>query len=252
MLNPFRALGKTLRDLFDEFLLLILCNLCWVVLSVPLWWLAYGLAWSGAFVPAVLVAMLGVLPAGPATMALTTVSLRVSEGRASTIADFFRGLRTYPRQAWALTAIWVAGMLLILFNFRFYFTWPGVIGGLILGVWVYLFLIWFALLIYAFPLLLLQERPDLRLVARNAGLMVLGRPLFTGVNMALMGVLVALSVVFVIPFLLITASLLNLWSVRATTALIEYQRARQEAAAEATAAAPPAEERGRKGQVRPK
>jgi Tfp pilus assembly protein PilX len=68
----------------------------------------------------------------------------------------------------------------------------------------------------------------------------------------MMALLVGLSLFLVIPVFLITAALLNLWSVRATTALIEYQRARQEAEEAAAANAPPAEERGRKGQVRPK
>lgn len=250
MLNPFSALGRTLRDLFDEFLLLILCNLLWVVLCVPLWWVAFVLALDGALVPALVFALLGVLPAGPATTALTSVTLRISEGRATTIGDFFRGLRLYPRPGWALAAIWVAGLMLVLFNFRFYVNWNNTFGGLLLGFWVYALIVWFALLVYAFPLLLLQERPDLRLIARNAGLMVLGRPLYTGATLLMMGVLVGLSAFLVIPWLLITVALLNLWSVRATTALIEYQRARQEAEAEAEA--PPAEERGRKGQVRPK
>ncbi len=252
MLNPFRALGQTLRDLFDEFLLLIICNLIWVVFCLPLWWFAFVLATADALVPAVIVALLGILPAGPATTALTTVTLRISEGRATTIADFFRGLRVYPRQSWALMAIWVTGILLVLFNFRFYLDWQNSLSGLLLGFWVYVTLVWCALLIYAFPLLLLQDTPDLRLIGRNAGLMVLSRPLFTGATMIMMGVLVGGSAFLVVPVLLITFALLNLWSVRATTALIEYQRARQEAEAAAAGNALPTEERGRKGQVRPK
>jgi uncharacterized membrane protein YesL len=252
MLNPFRALGRTLRDLFDEFLLLILCNLFWVVLCGPLWWVATILAMDGALVPAVIMAFLGVLPAGPATTALTSVTLRVSEGRATTIGAFFRGLRLHPRPSWVLMAIWVAGIVLVLVNFRFYLNWQSTIGGLLLGFWVYVLIVWFAMLVYAFPLLLLQERPDLRLVARNAGLMMLSRPLYTGATLIMMAGLVGISLFLVVPFVLITFALLNLWSVRATTALIEYQRARQEAETAAAAAASPADERGRKGQVRPK
>jgi hypothetical protein len=252
MLNPFRTLGSTFRDLFDEFLLLIMCNLIWMAVCAPLWWFALIISGAGAPLFGVLIALLGVVPAGPATLALTVVSLRISEGRATSVGDFLRAFRTFPRQGWALMGGWIAGVLILLFNMSFYLGWQDLIGGLMLGIWFYALLVWMALLIYAFPLLLLQEEPNLRLVVRNAALMALGRPVFTGVTLLLMGVWVGLSVVLVVPVLMITVAVLNLWSVRATVALIEFQRARQEAEAAAATPNPPSEERGRKGQVRPK
>ena len=68
--------------------------------------------------------------------------------------------------------------------------------------------------------------------------------------MLLMGfILFVSSLVLVVPFLLFSVSLLAVWGVRATQFLIDDAQARQ-----ATDAEPPApvEERGRRGQVRPK
>lgn len=252
MANPFRALWSALRDLFDEFFLLIICNLLWLLISAPLFFVAYVLLSAGGTVLAVVAALLGVLPAGPATAALTAISYRVSDGRAIKLADFFAGMRSHARQGWAVLGAFVAGAILTLFNLSFYLQVSSIFGGLMLGLWIYLLLFWCALLIYSFPLLFLQQRPDLRTMLRNAALMVVTRPIFTLVTLLLMAIILGLSVATVAPFVLIAPALLNLWSTRATRHLIEVAEARRAAQqAKAEAAAPP-EEKGRRGQVRPK
>jgi hypothetical protein len=65
-----------------------------------------------------------------------------------------------------------------------------------------------------------------------------------------MAVILVLSIATVVPFVLITPALLNLWSTRATRHLIEVAEARR--AAKAAKDAAPSEEKGRRGQVRPK
>lgn len=253
MANPFSALWSALRDLFDEFLLLIVCNLLWLLISGPLFFLAYLLLSAGGAVSAALVALLGVLPAGPATAALTAVSYRVSDGRAIKLSDFFAGMRSHARQGWAVLGAFVVGLTLMLFNLSFYLSVNSLFGGLMLGLWLYLLLFWCALLIYSFPLLFLQERPSLRMMLRNAALMVVGRPVFTFVTLVLMAVVLALSVATIAPFVLITLALLNLWSVRATRHLIQVAEARRAAdEAKAAQSAALSEEKGRRGQVRPK
>jgi uncharacterized membrane protein YesL len=250
MINPFRPLGAAMRDLFDEVLLLGGCNLLWCLICLPLLWAAYLALSLGAPVAAACLAMLAVLPAGPATAALTYVAQRVSEGRATKLGEFFGALRRYARASWALLAIWMGGLLIILFDIGFYAGVGNFVGALVLGLWAYLLLMWLALLIYIFPLLIMQEQFSLRQIARNALLMVLGRPIFTLLNLALMLVLLGLATYLVVPVVLIGVALLNIWSLRATRTLIEDAQRRREAAAGLPTA--PAEERGRRGQVRPK
>jgi uncharacterized membrane protein YesL len=252
MANPFRALWAALRDLFDEFFMLIVCNLIWVAISGPLFFLAYLLLSAGGSIPAAVVALLAVLPAGPATAGLSAVSYRVSDGRAIKVGDFFAGMRSYARQGWVLMGLFVAGVIIILFNLGFYIGISNLLGGLMLGLWIYLLVFWCSMLIYSFPLLFLQEHPDLRMLARNAALMVVGRPIFTFVTLVLMLIVAGLSAFTVVVFLLITPALLNLWSARATRHLIEVAEARRAALANKSAEVAPIEEKGRKGQVRPK
>lgn len=250
MLNPLRPFGSALRDLLDELLVLIVCNLLWALLSLPLWWLAYVTLDAGASLIAVATALLGVLPAGPATAGLYHVVYRVTDGRAVKLADFFAGMRRYATVSWVLTGVWVLGLGIILFNLGFYLNVNNTFSGIMLGFWLYLLLLWSALQIYAFPLVFLQEQPNLRLVARNAFLMVLGRPIFTGITLFLMALILLLSLLLVVPIPLFVVSLLALWGMRATGLLIEDSRRRREAAAGAQVT--PINEQGRKGQVRPK
>lgn len=251
MINPFRPLGTSLRDLFDDFLLLIVCNLLWAVISLPIWLLAFTLLVSGAPAIAAFAAILGVLPAGPATAALYAVAFRVTDGRASKIADFFEALRQHAKVGIILTGIAAAGLVLILVNLSFYLTVGNIFGGLMLGLWLYLLIAWLGVLIYAFPLAFLQERPELRLIARNAFLMALGRPVFTVVTLLLMGGVFFLSAFLAAPIFLFTIAFLAIWATRATKTLIDDARRRRDEAEGKEAPAPP-EERGRKGQVRPK
>ncbi|MCX7790372.1 MAG: hypothetical protein N2378_07000 [Chloroflexaceae bacterium] len=252
MRNPFQALGKAVRDLFDDVFLLLLCNLIWAAMSLPLWVIAVSALAQGAPLAALLAGMLGALPAGPANAGLFYVAHRVTDGRATKITDFFIGMRLYLRPALLLTLIAAGGMLLILFNLGFYLGMNSILGGLLLGLWLYLLLFWLGLTLYAYPLIMLQDVPSLRLIGRNALLLSLGRPIYTGVTLFLMAIVLVLSLILVVPMVLITPAFFAVWATCAARALIADARRRREEAEAGAASAPPAEERGRKGQVRPK
>ncbi len=258
MIRAFRALGKAIKDVFEELLLLIMCNLIWALISLPLLLAAYiTLADLQNIWLAVLLSLLAVLPMAPATAGLYVVAHRTSEGRVSKIGDFFGGMRRYALPAWRTLGIWMIGFIIILVDLQFYAGVTNFVGSLILGLWFWLLVIWLGLLIYIFPLILLQEQPSLRIIARNAFLMTLGRPIFTLITLVLMGALVLICVIFplltvLIPLILV--ALLAQWSMRATQELIKEAEERQ-AAAQAKAEAEAAratEEKGRRGQVRPK
>lgn len=250
MLNPFGALGKAMRDLFDDFLLLIVCNMIWALMCLPIWVFALFLLGEGAGLLTIMVALLGVVPAGPATAGIFHIAYRVADGRASRVRDFFVGMRQYARPGWAVVGVATASLLLIGYSLGFYLTVTNLFGAIMLGLWLYGLLFWLSMLLYAPALVVLQERPDLRLVARNAFLMALGRPIFTVLNCLLLVVLLVLSSYLVLPLFLVTMSFFALWSVHAARQLIEDARRRRESADPSPVVLP--EERGRKGQVRPK
>ena len=246
----FQVLGKTLRDVFDEFFLLLLCNLIWAGLAAPLLYLAVIALQGGSTVLAGLFFVLAVLPMGPSSAGLAYVAHRICEGRATKLSDFFLGMRDRARSGWLLMGIWCAALLIIVVDIGFYAQMGNLFGLVLYIFWMYALILWGATMIYVFPLSIVQTKPGWRVMARNLLFMVMGRPLFTFTTLFLMSVIFVISFVLLVPLAMITVSLLAVWGMRATLALIEEDRLRREAA-EAAATAPAAE-KGRRGQVRPK
>ena len=255
-MSIFRVLWLSLKDVFDELFTLMAINLLWVAISAPLVLVAVFLISAGSTVLGILVALLAVLPMAPANAGLYIVAQRVTEGRVIAWRLFFEGFREYLRLSWQVYGLWMIGLILIVGNLTFY---SGIGSGLISFVRIlllYLLIVWFGLLIYIGPLMVLQTDKRLRVIARNAFLMVFGRPIFTLVTLILMALLgVALGTFVPILPLLLTFSLLAIWSFRATKTLVadaEARRAAQEERVAAAASNPTSTEKGRGGQVRPR
>ncbi len=249
MLNPFAVLWQAIRDLFDELLLAISINVVWALMTLPLVFAAIFAAASGELVLAAAALLTAVLPGAPATVGLLATALRISEGRVSRLREYPSAMRRWARPAWQIGLIWVSGVLLLLLNAGYYAQIPGIAGGMLLGLVLYLFIFWILLGFYAMPLIVLQEEPKLRQIGRNALVLLLSQPLFALINAVLLLILVGVSFFTVAPLSLITAMLIAQWSLRAAQAVIADSRARQ---AVRDAAAAPVEERGRRGQVRPR
>jgi uncharacterized membrane protein YesL len=226
-----------------------------VLISAPLVLFAIFLFGVGSTVLSAVVALLAVLPMGPSNAGLCTVAQRVTEGRVISWRLFFQGFREYLTLSWRVYGLWMIGFIVIVGNLSFYSTMASNIGGLLLVLFLYFLLVWCGLLIYLGPLMLLQTDKRIRVIARNAFLMVVGRPFFTLITLILMVLINAL--VFIVPIvpLLLTFAFLAIWSFRATTTLIadaEARRlARQEQAAQA-ANNRPNTDKGRGGQIRPR
>ncbi|NCC33014.1 MAG: hypothetical protein EOM24_13510 [Chloroflexia bacterium] len=252
MSNPFRAFGNAVRDLFDEILVLTVCNLIWALLCLPTWIFANFLLGEGEPLLAGVTLLAGILPTGPATAGLAFVAYRVVDGRAVKLNDYFEGMRQYARSGWLLAAIWMTGFVTIIFNLNFYGGGESIFSVLMVVFWFYMLLFWLATLIYAPALVHLQEQPTLRVLVRNTFFMVMGRPIYTLVTLVLMGLFFGLSLVLIIVPLMITFSFFAVWGARATKQLVDEARRRREEAAGAQPTSNVSEERGRKGQVRPK
>jgi uncharacterized membrane protein YesL len=250
-MSTFTTFWLSIKDLFDELFALMIVNLLWVAISAPLAVAAGLLIYTGSLGPGVLVALLAVLPAAPATAGLYTVVQRVAEGRVATWRLFFTGFREYLMPSWRVYGLWAIGLMLILVNVQFYNRISSNIGQFLSILFLYVLLVWLALLIYIGPLLLLQNDKRIRVIARNAFLMAVGRPIFTLVTLIMMAVIFVASIWLVILPFILTFAFLALWSFRATTRLIADAEARRAAREEKVAAdQPPA--KGRGGQIRPR
>jgi uncharacterized membrane protein YesL len=254
MMSVFRVLWISIKDIFDELFSLVLINLIWVLICAPLVVIAVLLLGTGATILGSIVALLAVLPMAPANAGLYTVAQRVSEGRVFEWRLFFQGFRENLLLSWQVYGLWTLGLILIVSNLSFYNTMTSTLGSLLLVLFLYLLLVWYGLLIYIGPLMLIQTDKRLRIIARNAFLMVFGRPIFTLVTLAMMGAITALSFIVPILPLLLTFAFLALWSFRATTTLVADAEARRLARLEQTdpASGNPNTDKGRGGQIRPR
>jgi uncharacterized membrane protein YesL len=254
-MGVFRILWLSIKDIFDELFSLMLVNLLWVLISAPLVLLAVALLSAGSTTLSVLVALLAVLPMAPSNAGLFTVAQRVTEGRVISWRLFFEGFREHLLLSWRIYGLWMIGLLIIVANLGFYSRMGSNIGALLMVLFLYFFLVWCALLIYIGPLMLLQTDKRVRVIARNAFVMVFGRPFFTLITLFLMGLLGVVLGVFVIFLpILLTFALLAIWSFRSTTTLIadaEARRLARQAQSEA-AISRQNTDKGRGGQIKPR
>lgn len=249
-MRVFRAMWAAFRDVYDEMMLLIICNLLWVLIAGPLLALALALVGASFWLGAIIVALLGSVPLGLASAGMASVAFRITEGLASSWRDFFAGMRRHARMGVLVALIWMAVLIVIVVDIAFYSGLSNTIGAVMTIFWLYLLVIWFAVLIYLFPLLILQDRPSLRTLGRNVLVLTLGRPVFTLVTLVLMIAIVTVTLIVPLLPLIITFALLAQWGFRATMLLIKEMEDRRAALAEAEANVESVKDKGRKGQIR--
>ncbi|HWQ13172.1 MAG TPA: hypothetical protein VNL77_10245 [Roseiflexaceae bacterium] len=255
-MGAFRVFWQAGKDLFDELFGLIFVNVLWVLISMPLLVLAFVLFAGGNPIPAAVVALLGVLPMAPSNAGLSLIAQRVTEGRTFEWRMFFDGFRELRVLSWQVYGIWMLGLILILVNLGFYGQIEAGAGAVLTILFLYILLIWFALLSYLGPLTVIQSDRRPRTVWRNAAVLALGRPFFTLLTTLLMALVATLSIWIPLLLILLTASFFAVWGFRATTTLIsdseERRRAREEEQAAARPGPLPNTEKGRGGQIRPR
>jgi uncharacterized membrane protein YesL len=181
-----RVFALAWRDLWEEMWLLMQANVLWLVLSLP------------------------VITLPPATAGLFAVTNRLANGESARMRDFFAGFRAYFLRSWLLVLANAVLPVVIFGNFYFYLGSEGLLFVFLFGFWILAFLFWLALQPYLFPLMLEQVDKRLRVTVRNAVLMVIKGPVSTLLLLIVSAVIIALSLVFVLPVLLLTAAFLAL------------------------------------------
>ncbi|HMO58466.1 MAG TPA: hypothetical protein PKC19_13980, partial [Roseiflexaceae bacterium] len=168
---------------------------------------------------------------------------------------FFDGFRELRTLSWKAYLIWMAALILIIVNLAFYTQMAPPFNAFLVMLFFYILVLWCAMLIHLGPLLVLQERRSLRLIYRNALVLIFSRPIATLITMVLMTIILILSVIAnLLPLLIITPALLSVWGFRSTATAIKESEERRQAAQEAQSNDPavPGGEKGRGGQIRPR
>jgi hypothetical protein len=187
-----RVLGSTIGQISSHLTAAAVSNICAVVLSLPVIIVLSVLAHSTSLsaLPLGVVLLLGVLP-NPLLVGLQLSAHALTKHETLRINEQWQGVVRYWRlslRAWLL-AITVTAVILL--NVSFYprmAAGPGVLHvlvGPIEVVWLSALVFWLSMHLYVYPLLLRQERPAVVLAYRNAAVLVLSRPGFALVLVAL-------------------------------------------------------------------
>jgi uncharacterized membrane protein YesL len=143
------------------------------------------------------------IPAGPATAALAVVARRVARDIHVDRSFYFDGLRTFWKQALAISAIAGVGLSLLLLNLVFYYEQRIWYLQALTFLWIYIILFWIAAQIYVYPILASLERPTVLGALKTALLAAFANPFYTFVLFVAAIALTALSIV--VAFLILLA-----------------------------------------------
>jgi hypothetical protein len=213
---------QSLKDYWDDFVLLVLLNILWsLAVALPLLPLLTlgrtNLLW------AVLLSLLLVLPLPIVSGAICFVANQITRGNAVSWGTFATGLRRYWSKSLIVALINLVALILLASNLQFYgVILQGTWTNFALSIWIILGLYWLLVQIFWFPMILELESEKVFTALRNALLMVLVTPGFTLVLAILIVVIVVLSIFLTVPAALLMATLLMLIANHATRSRLAY------------------------------
>ncbi len=213
-----RAFGVAWRAIvafYNELFFLAGMNLLWwatggIFVALAVLWGWSLLSAGGPWWTASLVA----LPAGPATAALAVVARRCARELHVDRSYYFLGLKTFWRQALALSAIGTVGLSLLALNLIFYLLQQNPLLQALAVLWAYLSVLWISAQLYVYPILVSMEQPRVLAALRLAVAASLANPLFSFLLIAIAGALTVLSIALPILLPLAWPALISLLGVQ--------------------------------------
>lgn len=229
MIEAGTIIWKSVKDLWEELVLLVVLNLIWAASALLV---IAPILLTGARNPILALVLSFVLFWGFPIVsgALCFVTNQVARGVAVSMGTFVTGLKQYWLKSALVGLINLIVLGLLFLNIQFYSV---VLEGswtiLAVAAWILVMLYWFIAQIYWFPLVLELESEKVFLALRNALMMVLISPGFALAMAVLLALLTVLCIVLTLPVPLIMASLLLLVTNRATRNRLAFvQRRHQE------------------------
>jgi hypothetical protein len=229
MIDAITITWQGLRDLWDEFVFLVMLNVVWslsiLLAAAPLLllgsanlWLALGLS------------LLLSIPIPIVSGALCFVTNQIAHEKAVGWDTFFTGLRRYWRKSLAVALINIVVLILLVANLQFYaFYLEGRWTIFATAAWILLGIYWFITQVYWFPMILELESERVLQALRNALSLVLVSPGFSLVLALIVFILTILCIGLTVPLPLLMAVLLLLITNRATINRIAVVREKHEA-----------------------
>ncbi|MFN8450048.1 MAG: YesL family protein [Anaerolineae bacterium] len=167
------------------------------------------------------IALLPIVTAVPATGALFYATNRLAHGKSADTRVFIEGFRRYFWRSWlwGVLNIFVAAVLVS--NFVFYGQFDDSWAIWTRAVVIALALVWVAIQLYTFPLMIEQEKPLLRQALRNSVVILLRRPVYSFGIAIVIVLIAALSTLLILPlWVLLSGSVCAYLANRATLSSI--------------------------------
>ncbi|MDH7489899.1 MAG: hypothetical protein QHH80_10375 [Anaerolineae bacterium] len=193
MVDVFRVLWRSLRDVYDEMFMLMGVNSFTLLMCLP------------------------IVTIPPALAGAAFVAHRVAHGLAFAPRDFWVGFRMYLWDSWKVALPSLLGWFLLAINLLFYSQQPDPYMRLLVILWAFVGFVWLAVQFYLSPLLVYQRDKSLRALFKNAAILAVSRPLFNLVLLAIVVILAAgmvLSGVLAALFLFVVVSVIGAVALR--------------------------------------
>jgi uncharacterized membrane protein YesL len=228
MLDALRVIWQSLKDLWDDFVALIMMNIVWSAAALLM--AAPVLIWGPSYpIPALIVSLLLFWPLSIVSGALCFVTNQIARGIAVGWGTFFTGVRRYWLKSIAVTLINVIVLALIVTNIQFYgLVLQGTWTNFAVSAWLVAGIYWLIAQIYWFPMILELESEKLLPALRNALLLVIISPGFSITMAIVLLLLTVLGIALTVPALLFLTSLFLLITNRATRSRLASLQRRSE------------------------
>lgn len=192
MVDAFRVLWRSLRDVYDDMFMLVGVNSFALLMCLP------------------------VVTIPPALAGVAFVAHRVAHGLAFAPRDFWTGFRLYLRGSWKVAIPSLGGWFLLAMNLLFYSQQADPYLRLLIILWAFVGFVWLAIQFYLPPLLVYQQDKRVGALFKNAAILAVSRPLF---NLVLLAMVVLLAAGMVLSGVLAALFLFSVVSVIGAVAL---------------------------------
>jgi len=226
MSDAFRITWQSMKDLWDDFVIMLMINISWslavlLVVAPQFIWAQTNLALILSFV------LFWPLPI--VSGAVCFVANQSSRGKSIDWGTFAEGIRRYWAKSLLVAAINTIILILLGTNLVFYgLVLQGTWTKVVLGLWIIVGLYWLVTQIYWFPMILELESEKVLLALRNALGLVIISPIFSLTVAVILALLAVLCVALTIPALLFMAVLFLLITNHATRNRLAYVQAKRD------------------------
>lgn len=231
----FRTFWQACINIFEDLFTVLLANVMWVIIALPVPYLAVTFLSNETTVPGgVLMLVLAPFALAFAGGGVAYVSRNIIDGKAVGWRDIWHGMTFQYKRQLSLYMIWSAVLYTCGFNMWFYGSSTGNMQFLTF-LFFDLALFWLMYLAFLMPLSMRFPQQSIRLLMRNAAGLMFTIPGSMIIMLLITTLLLAVSVISVIVLVFFFAIFVTLWGTHMVDAAIKVIEDREAASDDASA-----------------